>query len=61
MVGPEFFARLSVVFMMAFVIIFDRLHWRHKYGWLATNLMTQGESQSLLRILAALQNEEDED
>jgi hypothetical protein len=61
MSGSQFFALHSVVFMMGFVLVFDRMHWRHKYGWLATNLMTQGESQSLLRILAALQNEGDED
>ena len=60
MLGPELFARLSVVFMMGFVIVFDRLHWRRKYGWLAANLMTQYDSQRLLRILMASQAEKDE-
>jgi len=60
MLGPEFWARLSVVFMMGFVIVFDRLHWHQKYGWLAANLMTQDDSQRLLRILMASQGEQDE-
>ena len=52
----ELFARLSVVFMMGFVLMFDRLHWRHKHCWAENHLMTQDESNRILRILAASQN-----
>jgi hypothetical protein len=61
MLEPAFFARLSIVFMMGFVVLFDRVHWRHKYGWQVANLMTQDESQQILRILAASQEENDSD
>ena len=61
MLSPQFFARLSILFMMGFVIIFDRMHWRHKYGWLVTNLMTQDESERILRILAASDDESEQD
>ena len=61
MLEPQLFARLSIVFMMSFVIVFDRMHWRHKYGWQATNLMTQEESERILRILAASHDERTKD
>ena len=47
--------------MMAFVYVFDKMHWRHKYGWLGVNLMTQAESHRLLRILVTVQNGGDQD
>jgi hypothetical protein len=51
---PQFFARLSVVFMMGFVAVFDQMHWRHKQcNWPRTHLMSQDESERMLRILAA--------
>jgi len=56
----ELYARLSVVFMMGFVMIFDRMHWRHKHCWAESHLMTQDESQKILRILAASRNKEED-
>jgi hypothetical protein len=61
MLEPDLFARLSIVFMMAFVLVFDRMHWRHKYGWQAAKLMTQDESHRILQILAASENGGDQD
>jgi len=55
----QFFALLSVVFMMGFVMVFDRMHWRH--CWADSHLMTQDESQRILRILSASQNDGDDD
>lgn len=55
----QFFSLLSVVFMMGFVLCFDRTHWRHKHGWQFANLMTQDELQRVSRILAASQDDED--
>jgi hypothetical protein len=48
----QFFARLSVVFGMGFVAVFDKMRWRHKH-WQEMNLMTQDESERMLRIVAA--------
>jgi hypothetical protein len=48
----EVFARLSVVYMIAFMILFDKMHWRRKH-WQETHLLSQDDSQRLLRILAA--------
>ena len=56
MFDSEFFARLSVVFMMGFVMMFDRMHWRRKHCWADSHLLSQEESQRILRILAASQN-----
>ena len=58
MVEREFFARLSIVFMMGFVFVFDGMHWRRKFGWQSANLMTQDESERLLKILAATRDDE---
>ena len=52
----DFFARLSVVFMMGFVAVFDRMHWRHKQEWPELKLMSQDETERILRILAASDN-----
>jgi hypothetical protein len=56
MLDSALYARLSVVFMIGFVIIFDRMHWRHRHCWAENHLMTQDESERILRILAASQN-----
>jgi len=56
MLDSELFARLSVVFMIGFVMVFDRMHWRHKHCWAESHLMTQDESERILRILAASQS-----
>jgi len=54
----EYSALLSIVFMIAFVLTFDRMHWRRQHRWpfWANNLMSQWESERLLRILAASRN-----
>jgi hypothetical protein len=51
----QYSALYSVVYMMGFVLVFDRFHWRRKYSWKfwAPNLMSRRESEQILRILAA--------
>jgi hypothetical protein len=51
----QYSALLSVVFMMGYVLVFDRMHWRRKYSWQfwSRHLMTQEESERIVRILAA--------
>lgn len=53
--SPQHFALLSIIFMIAFVLTFDRVHWRHNLTWRqwSRNLMSQDESEAILRILAA--------
>jgi hypothetical protein len=52
----EQFALLSVVFMMGFVMVFDRMHWRRKNTWFwKKNLMTQEDLDRIMRILEASQ------
>jgi hypothetical protein len=52
----EQFALLSIVFMMGFVMVFDRMHWRHKNSWFwMKNLMTQDDLNRIIRILEASQ------
>jgi hypothetical protein len=46
------FALLSIVFSMAFVMVFDRIHWRHKHSW-AANLMSREDLALIMRILEA--------
>jgi hypothetical protein len=52
---PQYFALLSIVFMMGFVLVFDRLHWRRRFLWpvWSGNLMSQAESEQLMKIVAA--------
>ncbi len=50
------FALLSIVFMMGFVMVFDRIHWRHRYSWFP-NLMTREDLDRIMRILEASQEE----
>lgn len=54
----QYSALFSVVYMIGFVLVFDRFHWRRKYTWKfwAPNLMSQNESEQVLRILAASQD-----
>jgi len=48
------FALLAIVFMMGFVMVFDRMHWRHQNRWFWTkNLMTQDDLDRIMRILEA--------
>jgi hypothetical protein len=44
--------------MIGFVLVFDRMHWRRKYRWQSWSqqLMSQDESQRIMRILAASNN-----
>ena len=52
----RFFALHSVVFMMAFVIVFDRNHWRKKiHRFLSVNLFSQEEMSHLLAIWSECQ------
>ncbi len=46
------FSLLSIVFGMAFVMVFDRMHWRHKQAW-ATNLMSREDVDRIMRIIEA--------
>jgi hypothetical protein len=52
------FALLSIVYMMSFVILFDRLHYKRKYGaWLrGENLMTRDELERIQAIWFACQD-----
>ena len=45
------FALLSIVFMIAFVMVFDRLHWRH-HSW-SEYLMSKEDLDRIMRILEA--------
>jgi hypothetical protein len=45
------FALLSIVFMMAFVMMFDRIHWR-RHSWYR-NLMSKEDLARIMRILEA--------
>ena len=45
------FALLSIVYMMAFVMLFDRLHWRH-HSW-SRFLMSRDDLDRIMRILEA--------
>ena len=51
----ESFALFSIVYRMGFVLVFDRMHWRRKHCWQfwAPHLMSQDESEQILRILQA--------
>jgi len=55
---PQYAALLSIVYMMGFVLVFDKMHWRHKHVWesWSPNLMSQAESERLLKILEASQD-----
>ena len=46
------FALLSIVFMMAFVMVFDRIHSRRHYSWFR-NLMSTEDVDRIMRILEA--------
>jgi hypothetical protein len=50
------FALLSVVFMMSFVMLFDKAHWRKIQARLRMiDLFSQDEMENLLKIMAACQ------
>jgi hypothetical protein len=51
------YALLSLVYMMSFVVLFDRMHYKHKLGqWLrGGNLMTGEEVDQIQAIWAACQ------
>jgi len=53
--SPRYFALLSIVYMMAFVLLFDRMHWRRRFAWQtwSGNLVPQSEMERILKILAA--------
>lgn len=45
------FALLSIVYMMAFVMVFDRIHWR-RHTW-SRLLMSREDVDRIMRILDA--------
>jgi hypothetical protein len=51
------YALLSLVYMMSFVFLFDRMHYKNKLGkWLrGGNLMNRQELDQIQAILAACQ------
>jgi hypothetical protein len=51
----QHFALLSVVFMMAFVVLFAKVHDRHKHGFGLVALMPRAETDRIFRILVACQ------
>lgn len=61
MVAPQLFGLISIVFMMGFVIVFDGMHWRRRYGWVSTNVISREESERILRILAASHDDSEQD
>ena len=54
---PYPYALLSVVYMMSFVLLFDRVHFKNKLGkWLrGGNLMSREELDQIQAIWAACQ------
>ena len=52
------FALLSLVYSIGFVVLFDRLHYRHKLaGWLrGLNLMSRDELEQVQAIWSACQD-----
>jgi hypothetical protein len=52
------FALLSLVYMMSFVILFDRVHYKRKLGgWLlGGNLMSRDEMERIQAIWSACQD-----
>jgi hypothetical protein len=51
------YALLSLIYMISFVILFDRVHYKHKLtSWLlGSNLMSNDELQRLQAIWSACQ------
>jgi hypothetical protein len=49
------YALLALVYMMSFVILFDRMHYKHKLGaWLrGANLMSPEELEQIQAIWSA--------
>jgi len=52
------YALLSLVYMMSFVILFDRVHYKHQLGgWLrGANLMSREELDRIQAIWSACQD-----
>jgi hypothetical protein len=52
------YALLSLVYMMSFVILFDRVHYKRRLcAWLSGAMMTGSELERLLAIWSACQEE----
>jgi len=49
------YALLALVYMMSFVILFDRMHYKHKLGawWRGSNLMSNDELEQIQAIWSA--------
>jgi len=52
---PQYSALLSIVFMMVFVLLFDRTHWRRLQARWNINLFSSEELDRVLRIWSACQ------
>jgi hypothetical protein len=52
----QYFALLSIVFMMGFVMVFDKVHLKRRNGrfW-ETGVLSRQEVDRLIRILSACQ------
>jgi hypothetical protein len=52
------YALLSLVYMMSFVILFDRVHYKRRLSaWLSGAMMTGAELHRLMAIWSACQEE----
>lgn len=56
----QFYSLLSVVFMMAFFVLFEKLHDRRAHGYGLVRLMTPAQAERMVRIAAACQEAEAE-
>jgi hypothetical protein len=51
----QFYALFSTVFMMAFVVLFEKVHDRRKREYVPVTLMTPEQVDRIRRIMAACQ------
>jgi hypothetical protein len=51
----SYYALLSMVFMMSFVVVFDGFHRRNTYTRVLTNLLSRDEVDRLVTIWSACQ------
>jgi hypothetical protein len=51
----QFYALLSTVFMMAFVVLFEKVHDRRTHGYGLVTLLEPEQVDRISRILAACQ------
>ena len=51
----QLYSLLSVVFMMAFLLLFEKLHDRRQHGYGLVRLMSPAQIDQISRIFAACQ------